>query len=174
MNRLGFGLLVCLLSGCGSSGSSGGVAGLGGSAGDAASTGGASNDSGTNNPVVEFDTSLGKMTIELDPVRMPNTTKNFLEYVDAGFYSATIIHRVIPDFVIQGGGFSSGMVQKSTNPPIDLETSSEILHDYGVISMARTTDPNSATSQLFLFNGQAGSHTLYGQYAAFGHLLTGS
>ena len=80
---------------------------------------------------------------------------------------------MIPDFVIQGGGFSSGLTPKQTNPPIALETSPQILHDYGVISMARTTDPNSATSQFFVVNAKAGSHSLDGSYAAFGRMKEG-
>ena len=116
---------------------------------------------------------MGKMVFELDSINMPSTTANFLAYVDAGFFTDTIIHRVIPSFVIQGGGFMSGLVQKSTNAPVDLETSPAILHDYGVISMARTSDPNSATSQFFVVNAKAGSHSLDTQYAAFGRMLQG-
>lgn len=167
-----FGLL--LVSACGSSGSGGGggTGATGGSAGVAAGGTGGTADAG-GNPVIEMQTSMGTMVFELDPVNMPVTTENFLAYVDAGFFSGTIIHRVIPDFVIQGGGFEPGLVQKSTNPPIPLETSPAVLHDYGVISMARTSDPNSATSQFFVVNAQAGSHSLDGQYAAFGRLLEG-
>jgi len=134
---------------------------------------GVGGSAGATNPVVEMDTSMGKMVFELDATRMPTTTANFLSYVSAGFYSGTIIHRVIPDFVIQGGGYSSGLSKKPTNAPIALETSTDILHDYGVISMARTTDPNSATSQFFVVNAKSGSHSLDGAYAAFGRMLEG-
>jgi peptidyl-prolyl cis-trans isomerase A (cyclophilin A) len=144
-------------------------------AGVAGATGGSGGAAGsTSNPLVELDTSMGKMVFELDPVRMPTTTANFLAYVDAGFFDGTIFHRVIPDFVIQGGGYSSGLTPKATNAPIPLETSPEILHDYGVISMARTNDPNSATSQFFVVNAAAGSHSLDGSYAAFGKMTEGS
>ena len=138
----------------------------------AAGSGGAAGAGG--NPRVELDTNMGKMVFELDPVRMPITTANFLAYVDAGFYDGTIFHRVIPDFVIQGGGFTSGLVSKQTNPPIVLETSPEVLHDYGALSMARTSVPDSATSQFFVVNAQAGAHSLDGDYAAFGKMLEGS
>jgi cyclophilin family peptidyl-prolyl cis-trans isomerase len=135
----------------------------------AGGSGGASSE-----PRIEIDTSMGKMVVELDETRMPVTTANFLSYVDAGFFDGTIIHRVIPDFVIQGGGFTPGMSAKATQPPIALETHPEILHDYGVISMARTTDPNSATSQFFLVNAPAGAHSLDGEYAAFGKMIEGN
>jgi len=167
----------------GSGGLTGGSGGAGGATGGTSATGGASGSGGTSgssgsggsagNPVIEMDTSMGKLSFELDPVNMPVTTANFLAYVDAGFFTNTIIHRVIPDFVIQGGGYSSGLVEKSTNPPINLETSPSIVHDYGVISMARTSDPNSATSQFFVVNAKSGAHSLDGQYAAFGHMLEG-
>ena len=117
---------------------------------------------------------MGTMSFELDPAHMPITTANFLSYVDDGFYDGTIFHRVIPDFVIQGGGFTSGLVAKSTKPPIKLETSPDVVHDYGVISMARTSNPDSATSQFFVVNNKTGSHSLDGQYAAFGHVIAGT
>ncbi len=137
----------------------GGVAGSGG---------------GSNLPRIEMVTSMGTMQFELDETKMPITTANFLAYVDDGFFDGTIIHRVIPDFVIQGGGFTSGLSAKATQPPIVLETSPEILHDYGVLSMARTSDPNSATSQFFVVNAPNGAHSLDGQYAAFGKMLQGN
>lgn len=153
-------------------GGMGGTSATGGAAG--AGTGGAAGaDSGTTKPTVVMDTSMGKIVIELEPDKMPITTANFLSYVDEGFYSGTIIHRVIPDFVIQGGGFSPGLVKKTTKAPITLETSPDILHDYGVISMARTNDPNSATTQFFLVNAKAGAHSLDGDYAAFGRMVEG-
>ncbi len=177
-------VLACACSSSGTGGGPGGGAagaatggsgGLGGTSGaGGVSTGGnAGSRRATGNPVIEVDTSMGKMVIELDAVNMPATTKNFLEYVDAGFYTGTIFHRVIPDFVIQGGGFGSGLTPKQTNPPIALETSPQILHDYGVISMARTNEPNSATSQFFLVNAKAGSHSLDDSYAAFGRMKEG-
>jgi cyclophilin family peptidyl-prolyl cis-trans isomerase len=160
-------------SGDGGGGSGGNPMGPGG--GGSGGAGGSGGGGGTANPVIEIETSFGMMAVELDPERMPVTTTNFLTYVDEGFFAGTIIHRVIPNFVIQGGGFSAGLAPKPSNhPPITLETSPEILHDYGAISMARTDDPNSATSQFFLVNAPAGSHSLDGAYAAFGHLIEGS
>jgi peptidyl-prolyl cis-trans isomerase A (cyclophilin A) len=161
--------------GGGGLGGSSGSGGLGGSSGSSSSGGSAGTSTGgaSAGPQVEIDTSMGKMVIELDPTNMPTTTANFLAYVDAGFYTGTIFHRVIPDFVIQGGGFTSGLTPATPNAPIALETSPQVLHDYGVISMARTSAPNSATSQFFLVNAKAGSHSLDGQYAAFGRMLEG-
>jgi cyclophilin family peptidyl-prolyl cis-trans isomerase len=161
-------------SGGTATGGSAGTTGSGGSGGVAGSTASGGSAGSSTHPIIVLETNMGSMTFELDEVNMPNTTANFLEYVDAGFYSDTIIHRVIPDFVIQGGGFSSGMVQKSTNPPIALETSDQDLHDYGALSMARTNDPNSATSQFFVVNSQTQGHQLDGSYAAFGHMTEGS
>jgi cyclophilin family peptidyl-prolyl cis-trans isomerase len=157
--------------------SNGGSAGNGGSAntgGSGGSGGVAGSDASRGLPRIVFDTSMGTMTVELDDVQMPITTSNFLAYVDAGFFDGTIIHRVIPDFVIQGGGYGPGLSKKATQPPITLEISPEILHDYGVISMARTSEPNSATSQFFLVNAPNGAHSLDGQYAAFGKLVEGN
>ena len=102
------------------------------------------------NPQVLFSTSLGDITIELFADKAPITVKNFLAYVDSGFYNGTIIHRVIPGFVIQGGGFASGMVKKETFPPIKNEADNGVKNSRGTLSMARTNDINSATSQFFV------------------------
>ncbi len=110
-------------AGSGGTGAVAGAAGTGGMAGVAGAAGAGGVAGSTSNPQVELDTSMGKMVFELDPVRMPTTTANFLAYVDAGFYDGTIFHRVIPDFVIQGGGYTSGLTPKATNAPIPLETS---------------------------------------------------
>lgn len=157
--------------GSGGNGGTGGVAGstTGGAGGVAGGSGGAAGE-----PRIEIITNMGTMVVELDQTRMPITTTNFLSYVDSGFFDGTIIHRVIPDFVIQGGGFTPGLSPKATQPPITLETHPDILHDYGVISMARTSAPNSATSQFFLVNSTAGAHSLDGEYAAFGKMLEGN
>lgn len=104
----------------------------------------------TKNPQVLFSTSLGDITIELFADKAPLTVKNFLAYVDSGFYNGTIIHRVIPGFVIQGGGFASGMVKKETFPPIKNEADNGVKNSRGTLSMARTNDINSATSQFFV------------------------
>jgi peptidyl-prolyl cis-trans isomerase A (cyclophilin A) len=127
---------------------------------------------------VVLETTLGNMVVRLADAEMPVTTANFLTYVDSGFYDDTLVHRVIDDWVIQGGGYSSGLVPKSPNPPIVLETSSAVGHVHGAISMARTSDPNSATSQWFIVdwptNGTPPQPAqLDGQYAAFGIVIEG-
>ncbi|UVJ45301.1 peptidylprolyl isomerase [Pseudomonas sp. LS1212] len=101
-------------------------------------------------PHVVLDTSFGKIEIELDPVKAPITTRNFLEYVDSGFYSNTIFHRVIPGFMAQGGGFTAQMQQKDTKDPIKNEASNGLKNVRGTLSMARTSNPDSATSQFFI------------------------
>ena len=101
-------------------------------------------------PVVVFKTSLGDIEIQLDPKNAPVSTANFLAYVDKKFYDGTIFHRVIPGFVDQGGGFTTDMQEKPTNPPIKNEAANGLHNLRGTISMARTNDPDSATSQFFL------------------------
>ena len=101
-------------------------------------------------PHVLLDTSFGPVEIELNAEKAPISTKNFLEYVDSGFYNNTIFHRVIPGFMVQGGGFTDQMVQKSTKDPIRNEASNGLQNTRGTLSMARTSDPNSATSQFFI------------------------
>ena len=101
-------------------------------------------------PVVVFKTSVGTIEIQLDPKNAPVTTKNFLSYVDKKFYDGTIFHRVIPGFVDQGGGFTADMQQKPTDAPIKNEATNGLHNVRGSISMARTNDPDSATSQFFL------------------------
>jgi cyclophilin family peptidyl-prolyl cis-trans isomerase len=101
-------------------------------------------------PQVVLETSKGNITIELDPVKAPKTTENFLKYVESGHYNGTIFHRVIPGFMIQGGGMEPNMREKKTNPPIPNEASNGLSNARGTISMARTNDPNSATAQFFI------------------------
>ncbi|WP_019410551.1 peptidylprolyl isomerase A [Pseudomonas psychrophila] len=101
-------------------------------------------------PHVLLDTSFGPIEIELDPVKAPISSKNFLDYVDSGFYNNTIFHRVIPGFMAQGGGFTGQMVQKTTRDPIKNEASNGLHNVRGTLSMARTSNPNSATSQFFI------------------------
>ncbi len=101
-------------------------------------------------PVVVMKTSLGTIEIQLDPKNAPVTTANFLAYVDKKFYDGTIFHRVVRGFVAQGGGFTPDMQEKPTNPPIRNEAANGLHNVRGTISMARTDDPNSATSQFFL------------------------
>src|SRR5213594_1773205 len=102
------------------------------------------------NPVVVMDTSLGKIRIELDAKNAPITVKNFLDYVNDKFYDGTIFHRVIPGFMIQGGGFTAAMEQKPTKPPIKNEAGNGLKNDTGTLAMARTSDPDSATAQFFI------------------------
>src|SRR6201996_1109650 len=100
--------------------------------------------------MIRFDTSLGEFTIELLEKEAPITAENFLKYVDSEFFDGTIFHRVIPGFVIQGGGFTEDMAQKRTNPPIKNEADNGLKNLRGTLSMARTNDINSATSQFFV------------------------
>ena len=101
-------------------------------------------------PRVMFETSKGNILIELHPGDAPKTVENFLAYVKSGFYDNTIFHRVIPDFMVQGGGFTDDMKKKETRPPVVNEADNGLKNLRGTLSMARTNDPNSATSQFFL------------------------
>lgn len=100
--------------------------------------------------MVVFSTNYGDFTLELYPDKAPITVENFLSYVDSGFYDGTIFHRVIPGFVIQGGGFTEDMQQKRTEAPIKNEADNGLKNERGTLSMARTSDINSATSQFFV------------------------
>lgn len=100
--------------------------------------------------MVKLETSMGDIVIELDKAAAPVTVKNFLTYVEAGFFDGTIFHRVIANFMIQGGGFTAEMTRKQTNPPIVNEASNGLKNDRGTISMARTSNPDSATAQFFI------------------------
>lgn len=102
------------------------------------------------NPVILMETSLGNVKIELDSQKAPITVKNFLDYANKGFYGGTVFHRVIPGFMIQGGGFTPDMAPKATGAPIRNEADNGLKNDRGTIAMARTGDPNSATSQFFI------------------------
>jgi peptidyl-prolyl cis-trans isomerase B (cyclophilin B) len=102
------------------------------------------------NPVVVLETSMGTIKIQLDDGHAPETVKNFLSYVDDKFYDGTIFHRVIEDFMIQGGGFEPGLKQKKTKAPIKNEAPNELSNKRGTIAMARTNDLNSATAQFFI------------------------
>lgn len=100
--------------------------------------------------MVIMETSHGDIEIELLHEEAPISAENFLKYVDAGFYDGTIIHRVVPGFVVQGGGFTAEMKEKETNPPITNEADNGRKNLRGTLSMARTTDKDSATSQFFI------------------------
>jgi peptidyl-prolyl cis-trans isomerase A (cyclophilin A) len=99
---------------------------------------------------VKLATSAGDITIELDAAKAPKSVENFVAYVRAGHYDGTVFHRVIDGFMIQGGGFSADMNQKPTRPPIPIESRNGLKNERGTIAMARTADPNSATSQFFI------------------------
>ena len=103
-----------------------------------------------SNPQVQMETSMGVITIELDAKAAPQTVANFLSYVRDGFYDGTIFHRVIKSFMIQGGGFTSQMQQKTTRSPVANEADNGLKNNVGTIAMARTNAPNSATSQFFI------------------------
>ena len=132
-----------------------------------------------DNPKIEMATTNGKIVLELYADKAPETVKNFLAYVDAGFYDGTIFHRVIPDFMIQGGGFTAEMKQKRTQPPIQNEADNGVRNDRGTIAMARTRDPHSATAQFFIntkdndFLNHKGKSTQGWGYAVFGRVVEG-
>ena len=130
------------------------------------------------NPQVEIKTSMGPMVVELYADKAPKTVDNFLTYVKAGFYNGTVFHRVIPGFMIQGGGFTKDLDQKPTRPAIEHEGAACGSNELGTIAMARTGDPHSATSQFFInvVNNSRLNYTLPPQgwgYCAFGRLVKG-
>lgn len=135
------------------------------------------------NPQVELDTTAGRIVLELYPEAAPKTVENFLTYVKAGHYAGTQFHRVIPGFMIQGGGFTTDFNQKSTRAPIqnEAEQSSKLglINAPGTIAMARTSDPHSATSQFFInvgdnkfLNYRSPDMQGYG-YTVFGKVISG-
>jgi len=101
-------------------------------------------------PQVEIKTTMGDIVVELNGEKAPKTVDNFITYVKAGFYKGTIFHRVIDGFMIQGGGFDEKLVQKKTNKPVPIESQNGLTNNTYTIAMARTGDPNSATSQFFI------------------------
>ncbi len=100
--------------------------------------------------MIRFETTLGDFTIELFEKDAPLSVANFLRYIDDGFFDGTIFHRIVPSFVIQGGGFTEDMTQKRTQPPVKNEADNGLKNERGTLSMARTNDINSATSQFFV------------------------
>jgi len=130
-------------------------------------------------PQVTMVTSLGTVVLDLNPNAAPNTVKNFLQYVNAGFYKNMIFHRVIPGFVVQSGGFTSGMNPVTSSlAPIALETPNGLSNTMGTLAMARTSDPNSATSQFFVNLVDNSSSLDYKDssnpgYAVFGSVVSG-
>jgi peptidyl-prolyl cis-trans isomerase A (cyclophilin A) len=129
------------------------------------------------NPVVEFKTSLGSFSIEVYPDKAPKTVENFLAYVDAKFYDGTVFHRVIADFMIQGGGFDQKLSKKETRPPVVNEAKGGLSNARGTVAMARTSDPNSATAQFFVNVADNKRLDYAGEgspgYAAFGKVIAG-
>ena len=127
---------------------------------------------------VKFATSAGDIVLELDAAKAPKTVANFVEYVKAGHYDGTIFHRVIPNFMIQGGGMTADMKEKPTRAPIPLESANGLDNTRGTVAMARTMDPNSATAQFFInvtdngFLNKAQSRDGNG-YAVFGKVVAG-
>ena len=133
----------------------------------------------TKNPVVRMATSMGDVCIELDALKAPATTKNFLEYVSEGYFDGLIFHRVIPGFMIQGGGFDPKMSQKKTRSPIKNEAANGLKNVTGSLAMARTNDVDSATAQFFInvkdndfLNHKSSSPDGFG-YAVFGRVVEG-
>ncbi|NBA97817.1 peptidylprolyl isomerase [Pseudomonas sp. R5(2019)] len=130
----------------------------------------------TKNPHVLLNTSFGEIEVELDAAKAPVSTQNFLAYVDKGFYKDTIFHRVIPGFMVQGGGFTRDMVQKPTDAPIKNEADNGLLNVRGTLAMARTSAKDSATSQFFI-NHKDNGFLDHGSrdfgYAVFGKVVKG-
>ena len=130
------------------------------------------------NPRVRFETSKGAFVIELEQAKAPVTVGNFLEYVKSGYYDGTIFHRVIPGFMVQGGGFTADMQQKPAREPIVNESANGLANKRGTIAMARTADPNSASSQFFInlvdngFLDKASARDGVG-YCVFGKVVDG-
>jgi len=128
---------------------------------------------------VQMKTTFGTITLELDGEKAPKTVENFLNYVKDGFFDGTIFHRVIDNFMIQGGGFDTEMRQKPTMDPIENEADNGLTNDRGTIAMARTMDPNSATAQFFInvkdndFLNHTGKNMQGWGYAVFGRVVEG-
>jgi len=129
--------------------------------------------------VVIIQTNMGNIEVELNSGKAPNTAKNFFQYVNNNFYGGTVFHRVIKGFMIQGGGFTKDMERKRTFAPIAIESNNGLKNDRGTIAMARTSDPNSATSQFFIntknnpaLNYSAPTMQGYG-YTVFGKVIKG-
>lgn len=129
--------------------------------------------------VVEIKTTFGAIKLELDGEKAPKTVENFLRYASEGFYDGTIFHRVIDNFMIQGGGFDAEMQQKATGEAIENEADNGLKNDRGTIAMARTMDPHSATAQFFInvkdndFLNHSGKNMQGWGYAVFGRMVEG-
>ena len=131
------------------------------------------------NPQVEFKTTMGSIVIELEPTKAPQTVQNFLQYVKDGHYNGTIFHRVIPGFMVQGGGFTPDMREKPTRAPIKNEADNGLRNTTGTVAMARTALPHSASAQFFInvenntpLDFRSPTQQGYG-YAVFGKVVKG-
>ncbi len=126
-----------------------------------------------------FETNYGSFTVQLDFAKAPISSKNFQNYADSGFYDGTIFHRVINDFMIQGGGFEPGLTQKSTEKSIENEATNGLSNELGTLAMARTADPHSASSQFFInvsdnfFLDHKDTSSQGWGYAVFGKVVEG-
>jgi peptidyl-prolyl cis-trans isomerase A (cyclophilin A) len=129
-------------------------------------------------PKVDFKTTVGNFVVELDSAKAPKTSANFLNYVNSGFYNGTIFHRVIDGFMIQGGGFTSDLTQKPTNPPVVSEAQNGLKNQTYTIAMARTSDPDSATAQFFINvkdnEGLNYPNAMGNGYTVFGTVISGT
>ncbi|MBT3308293.1 MAG: peptidyl-prolyl cis-trans isomerase [Gammaproteobacteria bacterium] len=127
--------------------------------------------------IVKMTTSHGEITIELNAEKAPQTVANFVDYCRDGFYDGTIFHRVIPGFMVQGGGMEPGMAEKPTNEPVENEAGNGLKNDVGTLAMARTMDPHSATAQFFINTNSNGFLNHPGQdgwgYCVFGEITEG-
>jgi peptidyl-prolyl cis-trans isomerase A (cyclophilin A) len=131
---------------------------------------------GPGNPVVVFKTTKGTFKMELFPAQVPKTVENFLRYVDGGFYDDTIFHRVIRNFVVQGGGFTPELEMKPTLPPVKIEARSDLGNKRGTVAMARNDNVNSATSQFFINlvdNADLNRSARSFGYTVFGRVIEG-
>jgi len=130
--------------------------------------------------MIKISTTFGDITLELDAENAPKTVANFLEYVRDGSYDGTIFHRVIDNFMVQGGGFDTNMQQKATKAPVENEADNGLKNEFGTIAMARTMDPHSATAQFFInvsnneFLNHSGKNMQGWGYAVFGKVTEGS
>ena len=128
---------------------------------------------------VKLTTTLGEIIIQLNTEKAPVSAENFLTYVNEGFYNGTIFHRIIPDFMAQGGGFDTGFNQKAVHAPIKNEADNGLKNTRGTLAMARTNDPNSATAQFFInlkdnaFLNHTGKNASGWGYAVFGEVIEG-
>ncbi len=129
--------------------------------------------------MVTIRTTFGELTLELDAEKAPQTVANFISYAKDGFYDGTIFHRVIDNFMIQGGGFDADMNQKETAAPIENEADNGLKNDFGTVAMARTMDPHSATAQFFInvkdndFLNHSSKDAQGWGYAVFGKVTAG-